>query len=231
MALTDNLVSYYKLDWNSNDSVGSNNGTDTSVSYVSGKIGNAGSYNGSTSYSTMGNVLDQTGSNAFSISLWIKYSSTGNDMLVTKQLSSGNFTWYALWRNNTAWKIEFTIVSTASNLLVVHFPDDYNDWNWHHIGITYNGSKSTSWCVWYIDGNAVTLTSVTNSLTGSSTSTAPFNLGSRNNWNLPTNWLIDEVWIWNRAITATEVSTLYNGWTWLSYPFSLNNPAFFLNLL
>lgn len=45
MALDTNLVSYYKLDSNSNDSVGSNNGTDTSVSYVAGKIGNAGSYN------------------------------------------------------------------------------------------------------------------------------------------------------------------------------------------
>lgn len=49
MALTDNLISYYKLDSNSNDSVGTNNGTDTSVSYVAGKIGNAASFNGSTS--------------------------------------------------------------------------------------------------------------------------------------------------------------------------------------
>jgi len=43
MALTDNLISYWKLDGNSTDSVGSNNGTDTSVSYFTGLIGQAGS--------------------------------------------------------------------------------------------------------------------------------------------------------------------------------------------
>lgn len=146
MALTDNLVSYYKLDSNSNDSVGTNNGTDTAVSYVSGKIGNAGSYNGTTSYSTMGDVLDQTGTSAFSISLWVKYTSTGNDMLVTKQTPSGNFNGYALWRNASASKLEFTIVSTVSNILVTQFPSTYNDGNWHHIVITYDGSKSTAGC-------------------------------------------------------------------------------------
>lgn len=223
MALTDNLISYYKLDSNSNDSVGSNNGTDTSVSYVAGKIGNAGSYNGSTSYSWMGNVLDQDGSSAFSISLWIKYSSTGNDMIVTKQLSSWNFTWYSVWRNATAGKIEFTIVSTPSNLLVAHFPDDYNDWNWHHLVITYNWNKNTSGCVWYIDWGSITLSAITNSLTWSSTTTAPFNIGSRNNWNLPTNWLIDEVWVWSRALSSTEITELYNWWNGLSYPFWTNS--------
>jgi len=40
----DSLVSYYKMENNSLDSWGSNNGTDTSVSYVSGKISNAASF-------------------------------------------------------------------------------------------------------------------------------------------------------------------------------------------
>ena len=44
-----NLVSYWKLDGNSNDSKGSNNGTDTGMSYSAGLFDSAGVFNGSSS--------------------------------------------------------------------------------------------------------------------------------------------------------------------------------------
>ena len=49
--LTDNLISYWKLDGNSNDAAGSNNGTDTDITYSSGngKIGQGAGFNGTTS--------------------------------------------------------------------------------------------------------------------------------------------------------------------------------------
>jgi hypothetical protein len=37
------------------------------------------------------------------------------------------------------------------------------------------------------------------------------------------NGKIDEVGIWNDALTATEVNSLYNGGLGLSYPFSNSN--------
>ena len=51
MALTDNLISYWKFEGNSNDSIGANNGTDTTVSYNSsyGKIGQGVNTNGTLS--------------------------------------------------------------------------------------------------------------------------------------------------------------------------------------
>ena len=86
MALTDNLISYYKLDSNSNDSVGTNNGTDTSVSYVAGKIGNSGSFNGSTSIiKCPAASIRPTGN--FTVNAWIKTSVTGTEKMIFETYS------------------------------------------------------------------------------------------------------------------------------------------------
>ncbi len=45
MALTDSLVSYYSLEANGNDSLGTNNMTEANITYVTGKIANAASFN------------------------------------------------------------------------------------------------------------------------------------------------------------------------------------------
>jgi len=45
----DNFISYWKFDGNALDSVGSNNGTPTSITYPSGLIGQAADFNGTTS--------------------------------------------------------------------------------------------------------------------------------------------------------------------------------------
>ena len=45
----NNFISYWKFDGNSNDSVGSNNGTPTSITYPTGLIGQAADFNGTTS--------------------------------------------------------------------------------------------------------------------------------------------------------------------------------------
>lgn len=101
MAITDNLVSYYKLDSNSNDSIGSNNGTDTSVSYVAGKIGNAGSFNGSTSYINIPDSTTLSFTNKICTwNFWFKTSSTTQACLISK-MQSGNYE-YAVYISNVA---------------------------------------------------------------------------------------------------------------------------------
>lgn len=46
--------------------------TESSVSYVTGKIGNAGSFNGSTSQMRNGNPTLPNGSSPYSINFWVK---------------------------------------------------------------------------------------------------------------------------------------------------------------
>lgn len=57
---TGNITSYFKLNSDANDSVGTKNGTATDISYVTGLIGNAASFNGTTSKISLPNEVIPT---------------------------------------------------------------------------------------------------------------------------------------------------------------------------
>ena len=81
MALTDNLIAYYKLDGNSNDSVGSNNGSDTDITYAAGNgilVQGAG-FNKTTSKIDVGSFGALTD---YSISFWVKLTSGQGALLI-----------------------------------------------------------------------------------------------------------------------------------------------------
>ncbi len=82
MALSTNLVSYWKLDessGNASDSVGSNTATNSNVTYGTGKINNGAIFNGSSSAFTFATV-PVTGSSSFSVSFWLKAGSLVSGM-------------------------------------------------------------------------------------------------------------------------------------------------------
>lgn len=205
MALTDNLVAYYKLDGNSNDSVGSNNGTDTGVSYVSGKINNAGSYNGSTSHTAVPNnsaLQLSTGS----ISFWFN---------TTSNLSS--------WRGLVAKQGAFGVFLNSGELTLYDWGTDLNRASgvtpsintWHHCVLSFQ-SGVTNGTKLYLNGTLIFTTTITVSSQSEGVSIAAGNYaGNIQNYN----GLIDEVGIWSRALSPTEVTQLYNSGAGLQYPF------------
>jgi hypothetical protein len=91
-----NLASYYRFEGNSNDAKGSNNGSDTSISYGSsyGEFGQGASFNGGSSEMDMGNVFDETGTSPFSISTWIKTSAGGANVysIASRQIMTYPYT-------------------------------------------------------------------------------------------------------------------------------------------
>ena len=192
---TIGLVSYYKLDSNSNDNWGSNNGTDTSVSYVAGKIGNAGSYNGTTSKTVIGNPANLQLSTG-TISCWIKASASGgsyrsifgktlayNMFLLDGVLIVYNWSSYGTTGNK----------STGINL---------NDNLWHHIAFVFESGTALNYL--YIDG-VLKLTFSWAVLNQSDN----FCIGSSNSiQNI--NALIDEGTVYSTKLTQNEIDLIYN---------------------
>jgi hypothetical protein len=193
---TTGLVSYYKLDSNSNDTFGSNNGTDTSVSYIAGKINNAGSYNGSTSKTLVGNPANLQ-LNTGTISCWIKTSGAGSSyrsvfgkiQAYNMFLVDGVFGIYS-WAGVSGFK------STGMSL---------NDGLWHHLAFVFDSGTSLNYL--YVDGVLKLTTSMTvatqsdNVCIGSSNSIQNF------------NGLIDEANIYNVKLTQNQIQLLYNSGT------------------
>jgi len=199
---TTGLISYYKLDANSNDSYGSNNGTGTSMSYVSGKVSNAGSFNGSTSKIVIGNPTNLQISSG-SISCWIKTTSPGASYrsFYGKQSAYGLFLLdgilgYYNWGTFGGSGFKSTTI-------------DLRDGIWHHVVFVFDSGTANNKI--YIDG----ILKLTSSMSIGSQSDA-FGIGMLySGQNI--NALIDESTVYSTKLTESEIQLIYNlgiGTTW-----------------
>lgn len=228
MALTDNLLAYYKLDWNSNDSLWVINWTDTNVSYVSWKIWNCAQWNWTSSKISQNSNSWITGT-VFSISLWF-YNSAFTS------LKSVCWTWTGIWwcYNIYLWdwgwfwwgvNIDWNWTMVGTNYPSIN--------QWHHVVAVQNWSNLSSWCSIYIDGVLQSITKSYQPTNALSVVNTPMNFLSNFNTSIFNDGKIDEVWIWSRALSSTEITQLYNNGNWLQYPFAseILNPEILLNFL
>jgi len=83
-------VATYRLNGDATDLSGNYNGTATSVTYVAGIFGDAGSFNGSSSYVALPNSVSGIG--AFTLSAWVNFNNitTAQGIWSLGSLVSGN---------------------------------------------------------------------------------------------------------------------------------------------
>ena len=85
-----------------------------------------------------------------------------------------------------------------------------NDTNWHQVSVTYNGSSAASGVSGYEDGLAKSISIVANTLSATTVTNIPFQIGAQNGSNEPYSGRIDDVRIYSRALSASEIMSLYN---------------------
>lgn len=90
------LIAHYKLDGNANDALGKYNGTASNVTWVDGKLGKAGGFNGSTSY--IETQLSTAAHNLLSVSFWIFNQNLGSNGIIGTVSSGRTFNLYR-WPN------------------------------------------------------------------------------------------------------------------------------------
>ena len=215
MALIDGLVFYTRLEGNSNDLKGSNNGTDTAITYsvANGKIGQGAGFNGTTSIISFGNTGIPTGNAPRTVAVWGK----------TTQATNGSFFAITPATNIVGTQYDIFILS-GKNYFSGYGADlsgtvTINDGAWHFLVATYDGTTLRLYTDGSPDGSAA--------LTLNTTATIVNMGGVQNSPTLVGT--VDEVAIWSRALSATEVSQLYNGGAGLTYPFS--NASFLLKMI
>jgi len=228
MALTDNIVSYWKMDGNSTDAAGSNNGTDTSMSYSvgDGKINQGAHFDGSAGFIQKSSpVGTPTGNSDMTINLWV-------NMAVNQPAGINGVVTMGAESNNSL--AGFGIGPQGVNgLYWLGFNNDvqaswsYSTSTWYMVTATYTASSQQ--VQFYVNastqGGALTLT---NTPTIGSTF---LDIGKQRPGNAVLfQGSMDEIGIWSRVLLGSEISQLYNGGAGLQYPFS-SSRASFLNLL
>ena len=79
--------------------------------------------------------------------------------------------------------------------------------NWHHVFITYDGSKKASGVKVYVDGEFLKSKPSHDSLTGSTKCKTPFSVGRRHK-SSQFDGFVDDVRVYNRELTLSEVATI-----------------------
>lgn len=221
MALTDNLVSYWKLDSNSNDSVTTNNGTDTDISYATaGKLGNSATFNGSSSEILLPSGVSVKGLTAASLSMWFnKTSDPSAGQEKRLYYESTDATGFSRWsvRLNDAGTISIIARDNSSGNGFLATSAALSNGVWYHLCATYDSVSDN--LILYINGVAVATNTTSKGAFTNTDAADQITIGNVNNLDYFTGY-IDEVGIWSRALTADEVSQLYNSGNGNQYPFS-----------
>ena len=223
--LSSGLVGYWTMDgshthWNTgteDDSSGNGNtgslvGMSTSTSPVAGKIGQALQFNGSSGYLyTTTNQGSGTALNTMTASAWFKTAVASGHKIVgleNTQTGTGSTLYDRQIYMGTDGKIYGYVWDGAAKY--VTSTAAYNDGKWHLATIVIVSNSTMSL---YIDGAYITSTAIG----------TPFDSYSPSFWrvgsykNAATNGSdgyfsgsIDDVRIYNRALSASEVQQLYN---------------------
>lgn len=190
-----------------------NNGTASGTTIVAGKINNARSFNGSSDY-----VFTNTSFNnptIYSVTAWFKTGTTSGGKIVGfgnfQAGSSINYDRH-IYMGNVG-RIHFGAYNAGSlALITIDSSASYNDSNWHFVAATMGAGGMAL----YIDSTLIG----TNPNTVSQNYTGYWRIGydSMKGWtDTPSsdyfNGIIDEVRVYNRALSGSEVQALYNATT------------------
>lgn len=228
--LLTSLISYWKFDSDANDSVGSNNGAVTGCGTTTGIIGNCYTFSAGAQYITVTDAAnlsfgDNSNDSAFSFSAWVYPTNfAATRFLLSKRGASGTAQAEYSVAIDTSGKINFGIFSQlgATAYLLNTSNVALTSGAWNHVVITYSGSKTFAGLKVYKNG--VLSTGDTNNSTGSyvamNNGTANLVLGN-NSWNQSQALLgnLDEVGLWGKELSQSDITSLYNSGAGRQYPF------------
>ena len=203
-----------------------------------GKVGGAASFNGTNQYvespssivTSFGPAQSEAtciaGSNSregdysgcrgnFSIDTWIQLTSSVGITVITDKRngSSPGIYGYHFFLNNDKVGLQLADGGVYPGYTNYYSPSlNLTDGNWHHIAVTVDRLITPNGITWYHNGVAIGNSDPTDR-TGSLVSTSPLRIGTRTADVPLTGWFhgnLDELEIFNRALTADEVLFMFN---------------------
>ena len=212
---SNGLMAWYSFNGNANDASGNgNNGTVYGASLTTDRVGKSNaaySFNGSSNYISVANSSSlniQNYSSGITISGWLKLNYIGYNAMALINFTQGDGTNinYVL-DFSPAYSTEFMNwnISTVSAQIIYSNSMIVN--TWYHIVVTSDFSTNTSKL--YVNGilSGTCTTSVTKPVS------PILQFGKHRNGSDPwwLNGILDDIGVWNRALTQAEVTGLYVG--------------------
>ncbi len=173
------------------------------------RIANCLSFNGLNNYMTVADppsgVLDPT--SAYSVSFWMKSTSTATYAFMISKSNGGSGGGYEMFFSGGG-KVRFSscdLAGSCSGYFDIATPLSYNDGSWHFVVGTAMTSSTANI---YVDGVSV---SQSGTVTQSNIANAyPLIIGGRGTaGGSPYSGILDDVRVYNRALSSSEISQVY----------------------
>lgn len=216
---TANIVSYWNFDSNSNDQVGTNNGTDTNVSYVTGgKVSNKLDLTSNSDSRVLVadsadlSFGDGSTDSAFSLSMWVEWNSKASShQIVGKRLYADNSNKEYHVFYNIGGSIAFRLFdqSAGSYIETVYTLDPTLN-QLYHIVTTYDGSGLSSGLTIYVDKVSGGTPATSGTYTAMENGTGEFIIGPAVSGGTGLDGYVDELVPFNKKLTSNEVIACYN---------------------
>lgn len=202
------MVSWWRAEDNAVDIVGGNNGTlQNGATYSTGKVGQAFSFDGVNDYIALpAGFADFT--SGFTVALWANPTASGSWARFI-DLGNGQANDNILFdRRTTSNDLAFEVYDGAGNSTgMAYTVDAITNNEWHHYAATLDASGKVKM---YKDGLPLVM--------AADTTGVPNNVTRVNNYIGKSNWSydafyagsMDEVQIFNRALSANEIAAIYN---------------------
>lgn len=206
------LVAYYRFEGNANDeTANANNGTSTNITYSTGngKFGQGAGFNGSSSDITIPDSSSFSFTNTCTINFWynpISITSNPRQNVLNKWIGGSNYGWN-FYHVPSSGQLDWTETSdgTVGTILDVQSTGTtIIAGQWQLVSFTKNGTSGK----FYINGSSVT-DNGTALHTNMYHSTDSLQIGDDNGATWMT-YPIDDLSIFNRVLSATEISNYYN---------------------
>jgi len=199
-SVTNGLVGWWKLNGNTADSAGTNNATAVGSAPTTGQnqqANTAYSFNGSNQHMTSGTTNFPFDAASRSVFAWVNLASYPSTFRMVHSYGSTVATKASALSINSAGRVTF---NSQSNDFSSNFTLALNEW--HHIGYSISGNQVTI----YYDGQSQTAT-----ISALTTATNAHYIGAwlSTNTNLWSGF-IDDLRLYNRALSAGEVNSLYS---------------------
>ncbi len=203
---SNEIVSEWRLDGNANDSAGTNNGTAYGgLTYAAAKKNQGASFDGVNDYIGISDSTSLDGMSQISVSAWVKLDAlpAGDCQIVNKEgcyrinLAADGTVHFVIATTNNGWYTSGTRATANTKL---------TPGNWYHIVGTYDGSYVKIFI------NGAYEVQGTQNISGNIISNSnPFQFAKGNTSNY-LDGIIDEVILYNTALTSTTVQNLYNSY-------------------
>jgi glucose/arabinose dehydrogenase len=199
------LVAAYNFDEGTGPTVAdasdlANHGTITGATWAAqGKFGSALSFDGVNDWVTINDATTLDLTTGMTLEAWVYPTRTAGwrRSILTKEHPSKRST-YELSASTSSWRRPSGKIQLAKKYVRLYGPDSLPANGWSHLALTYDGAMLRL----YINGVQVNKRAVTSSILVSG---SPLRLGGNSTYNEFFQGRIDDVRIYNRALTAAEI--------------------------